>query len=217
MGALISGSETGQPWSWTMKASSFPKRARVLIYRSCSPNSDTWPFASLAGLESTLWAATPTRYWPQQYTVIQWTVDNGLPQNRISALAQTPDGYLWVGTLFGLVRFDGNRFTLFNRYSTPVLNEEAINALAAGVFITLFSSRMTAFPNGSLALARPGDSWRIDGAQWNDAGNLLSTGQPRLRKLFAWIRVTLPFRPRGSAIGFGSETCCFVRLFSPLR
>jgi len=37
-------------------------------------------------------------------------VENGLPQNKINALAQTRDGYLWVGTLKGLARFDGVRF-----------------------------------------------------------------------------------------------------------
>lgn len=60
----------------------------------------------------------------------RWGTDEGLPQNRISALAQTADGYLWVGTWFGLARFDGVRFTLFDRYNTPVLTNDAINALA---------------------------------------------------------------------------------------
>jgi ligand-binding sensor domain-containing protein len=42
-----------------------------------------------------------------------WRVRDGLPQNAVQALAQTPDGYLWIGTNGGLVRFDGSKFRLF--------------------------------------------------------------------------------------------------------
>ena len=40
-----------------------------------------------------------------------WTTEQGLPQNFVTALAQTPDGFLWVGTLNGLARFDGLHFS----------------------------------------------------------------------------------------------------------
>jgi ligand-binding sensor domain-containing protein len=39
---------------------------------------------------------------PPGFTVDQWTTVNGLPQNAVNAIAQTPDGYIWVGTLGGL-------------------------------------------------------------------------------------------------------------------
>ena len=68
----------------------------------------------------------------RDFSIRRWTVDDGLPQNRISKIAQTEDGYLWLGTWFGLVRFDGVQFTLFNRYNTPALRTDAVNALAAG-------------------------------------------------------------------------------------
>ncbi len=42
-----------------------------------------------------------------------WQTEEGLPQNAIQAITQTRDGYLWVGTPVGLVRFDGVRFTVF--------------------------------------------------------------------------------------------------------
>jgi hypothetical protein len=41
------------------------------------------------------------------YKVRLWTANDGLPQSQVSCLAQTEDGYLWIGTWFGLVRFDG--------------------------------------------------------------------------------------------------------------
>src|SRR5262245_55124617 len=44
-----------------------------------------------------------------------WTTDNGLPQNSVNDILQTRDGYLWLATYGGLVRFDGVRFAVFDR------------------------------------------------------------------------------------------------------
>ena len=46
-----------------------------------------------------------------QYVRRIWQVQQGLPQASIDALLQTRDGYLWLGTQTGLVKFDGVRFT----------------------------------------------------------------------------------------------------------
>jgi signal transduction histidine kinase/ligand-binding sensor domain-containing protein len=46
----------------------------------------------------------------QQYKRVEWNSDQGLSSGRIQALSQTPDGYLWIGTSKGLLRFDGVRF-----------------------------------------------------------------------------------------------------------
>jgi signal transduction histidine kinase/ligand-binding sensor domain-containing protein len=45
-----------------------------------------------------------------QYSLAQWGHRDGLPSTAIYAVAQTPDGFLWLGTSDGLVRFDGLRF-----------------------------------------------------------------------------------------------------------
>ena len=58
-----------------------------------------------------------------------FTTDNGLPQNSVWAIDQTPDGYLWVSTFDGLVRFDGHRMTVFNRAEVPELRSNRILAL----------------------------------------------------------------------------------------
>src|SRR2546423_14044597 len=42
-----------------------------------------------------------------------WPSDEGLPDNTVSGLAQTPDGFLWIGTASGLARFEGTRFENF--------------------------------------------------------------------------------------------------------
>ncbi len=58
--------------------------------------------------------------------VDSWSTADGLPQSSVIALAQTRDGYLWLGTLNGLVRFDGNSFTVFNVNITPGLTGNGI-------------------------------------------------------------------------------------------
>src|SRR5271163_3155927 len=50
-----------------------------------------------------------------QYRFDTWTAENGLPQNIIRDIEQTSDGYLWLATLNGLARFDGVRFTIFDK------------------------------------------------------------------------------------------------------
>lgn len=56
-------------------------------------------------------AAPPDAALP--YVVNRWTTDDGLPQNTVNDILQTPDGYLWLATYGGLVRFDGVVFTPF--------------------------------------------------------------------------------------------------------
>lgn len=59
-----------------------------------------------------------------------WQIEQGLPQNSVLSFAQTPDGYLWFGTEEGLVRFDGVRFTVFDKHNSGLTNNE-IRALHA--------------------------------------------------------------------------------------
>jgi PAS domain S-box-containing protein len=60
------------------------------------------------------------------YLIDRWEIEDGLPENSATAMAQTPDGYLWFGTFNGLVRFDGVKFTVFNPKNTPALANEGI-------------------------------------------------------------------------------------------
>ena len=66
---------------------------------------------------------------PAEYHIDSWTTDNGLPQNVIRDVCQTPDGYLWLATMDGLVRFDGVRFVVFNRGNTPGILGNRYNSL----------------------------------------------------------------------------------------
>src|SRR5690348_15213617 len=44
-----------------------------------------------------------------QYAHTAWKIREGFAKGRILSIVQTPDGYLWLGTEFGLLRFDGVR------------------------------------------------------------------------------------------------------------
>ena len=63
------------------------------------------------------------------FTSRSWQTDEGLPNNSVEAIAQTQDGYLWVGTPTGLARFDGVAFTVFDTNNTPSLKDHWITAL----------------------------------------------------------------------------------------
>ena len=64
-----------------------------------------------------------------QYARTTWRVRNGFALGNIYAIAQTPDGYLWFGTEFGLVRFDGVRTVPWQPPAGQHLPDKNINAL----------------------------------------------------------------------------------------
>ena len=82
-----------------------------------------------------LWSLTFTvmaQYRAQDrpsYRIDAWTINNGLPQNGVHSLWQTRDGYLWMTTVAGLVRFDGVRFTVFDRSNTKALTSDRFDCV----------------------------------------------------------------------------------------
>src|SRR5437868_4904612 len=80
-----------------------------------------------------LWAGSVLALAPEQaineYSHDLWQTEQGLPSNSIQAITQTPDGYLWLGTKGGLVRFDGVRFTVFDKINTTEIKSNDILAL----------------------------------------------------------------------------------------
>jgi ligand-binding sensor domain-containing protein/signal transduction histidine kinase len=67
-------------------------------------------FLVLLALLPTIALASTPGFLPQDLTLKAWTKQQGLPDDAVSAVLQTHDGYLWVGTSAGLARFDGLRF-----------------------------------------------------------------------------------------------------------
>lgn len=85
----------------------------------------TWSFVTVFTVNPA-WAKTVS---DNQFLKKRWTTEEGLPQNTVTSMVQTRDGYLWLGTFGGLVRFDGVRFTTFNTVNTPALRSNRIMAL----------------------------------------------------------------------------------------
>lgn len=60
------------------------------------------------------------------YVITQYGMEEGLPQSTVNHIIQSKDGYIWLATNGGLVRFDGNSFTTFNRSNTPNMRFDRI-------------------------------------------------------------------------------------------
>ena len=62
-----------------------------------------------------------------------------LPEQTVQAFAQTGDGFKWIGTTGGLLRFDGAHFTVFDRQNTPALRENSVFCLMVAKDGTLWA------------------------------------------------------------------------------
>ena len=65
------------------------------------------------------------------FSIRTWQTEDGLPQNSVLSMTQTPDGFLWLGTAAGLARFDGMQFTSFTTANSPGLDNDRIFALTS--------------------------------------------------------------------------------------
>ncbi|MBK9966204.1 MAG: hypothetical protein IPP07_15405 [Holophagales bacterium] len=86
------------------------------------------------GLFSALLASFPAEALDPGKAITQyrheiWKTREGLPQSSAEALVQTRDGYVWIGTQEGLARFDGARFVVFDKSTTPELRHNRILSL----------------------------------------------------------------------------------------
>ena len=104
-------------WVWSVSGSDGAGRA----------GGSAWRAAAVC-LALGLCAPTASALDPQrsirQYAHEAWGAKDGLPEGSVLAVRQTSDGYIWLGTQFGLVRFDGVRFAAFSE-STPGLRQHS--------------------------------------------------------------------------------------------
>ena len=110
-------------------------------------------FFSVSGFSAPASAAS------QNYLVHVWQTDDGLPQNWVSSIAQTPEGYLWIGTRYGgLARFDGMRFVPFNPQNTPALLDVQVEHLsvdgAGRLWVIMGNESLTTFHDNTFTLRR---------------------------------------------------------------
>lgn len=139
-------------------------------------------FSCLAGIRGKVWVAVAllllsggalAQSGPdaavqlRDYTHDSWNSRDGLPHNTILGITQSREGYLWLATWEGLVRYNGNEFRTFDRSSQPALRDSAISALHAGRDGGLWF----ADSRGSLGRWLPGDNVRFWGRAEGLPGN----------------------------------------------
>ncbi len=102
------------------------------------------------------------------YVIRTWGQAEGLPRNGVHSIAQTPDGFLWLGTAAGLARFDGIQFKVFSPYTTPAVPARTIVALFVDSRGCLWSGSLW----GEIAKMEDGKISKIDVSQVNSYGIL---------------------------------------------
>jgi len=134
--------------------------------------------AVLAGLclPTSASALDPSRVL-SQYVRDSWGTEKGFPGGSISAIVQTPDGYLWIGTDKGLIRFDGLNFRKFEQ-ATP--NAFPVGPVAnllpdeqGNLWVLLRSTKLLRYHGGIFELSRGEAENGITAICRNTAGGVL--------------------------------------------
>ncbi len=92
------------------------------------------------------------------YVVRSWGQADGLSRNAVHSIAQTPDGFLWLGTSAGLARFDGSQFKIFSPYTTPSVPPGTIK----GLFVDSRGRMWIGSLGGRISMMEHGELVEID-------------------------------------------------------
>lgn len=101
-------------------------------------------------------AIDPNRTLPQ-YIHESWGTEKGLPGGTVTSIAQTPDGYLWIGTDKGIIRFDGINFHAFEAGSATPTFSPVRKLLVDGqgtLWILLQNTKLLRYRDGTFNLVR---------------------------------------------------------------
>src|SRR5215470_12523525 len=114
--------------------------------------------AGLAVLSALSASATDPDRMLSQYTSAFWGTERGFPGGAVSSIAQTTDGYLWIGTEKGLFRFDGLNFRAFTQAipeSFPIGPIQALVTDTEGnLWILVQGTQILRFHDGKFELGR---------------------------------------------------------------
>ncbi len=147
------------------------------------------------------------------YTVTSWTLADGVPIGPINAIAQDADGYLWLGTTRGLVRFDGARFTPWDGIDSTQLPDAEVLALNWSRNRTLWVGfariagrvSVAALRNGKIVTVSggvaPHDS--TTGVIEDRAGDIWAVSNGALHRLHRGRWDVVRSRPLGDAVVLG--------------
>ena len=114
---------------------------------------------------------------PMSFNVDVWSTEEHLPQSSVIAMTQTRDGYLWLGTMNGLVRFDGSSFTIFNVNNTTNLPSDKIVFLyedrETNLWVGTLDAGLCVIRNGLLArVTLPPGQGRVKFADEDESGTV---------------------------------------------
>lgn len=153
---------------------------------------------------SVAWMLVGAGCFGREYLLNSWGVDEGLPQSAVTDVAQTRDGYLWVGTAHaGVARFDGVEFATFYPENTPGLKSPAVRRILADARGTLWintqDTALTSVHDGMFRLvltngARVQSVLKVDQQEVlfsTDDGNLLR-GPSEFSSPAKWITIKVP-------------------------
>ncbi len=112
----------------------------------------------------------------RQYSSRRWQTQDGLPHNAVSEALQSRDGYLWLGTPQGLVRFDGAHFVVFSPQNTPALKGKIVRSLCQTSDNTLWigteDGGLSFLKDGQFSLAPLAEDKSIKAALESSDGSL---------------------------------------------
>jgi len=112
-----------------------------------------------------------------QYIRERWGNDHGFPGGSVTAIAQTTDGYLWIGTENGLIRFDGLNFRLFQQAipsSIPIGPVQGLTADTGGnLWVVLQSTKVLRYHDGQFELGRDEAEFGITSVSRGGDGTVL--------------------------------------------
>ena len=115
-----------------------------------------------------------------EYVIQQWNVEDGLPQSTVRCIAQTHDGYLWVGTWNGIARFDGVRMKVFNVGNTPAL----ITANTMSLYCDSKDRLWIGTDAGGLVKYKEGTFTRFDSTDGFEATRILSIAEDQSGRMW---------------------------------
>ena len=112
-----------------------------------------------------------------QYMRERWGSDKGFNGGSVTALAQTPDGYLWIGTEKNLVRFDGFGFRTFSQIAPTTFSMGPVQSLASdaqgNLWILLQSTRILRYRDGKFEFGHELAEFGVTSLLKRDDGSVL--------------------------------------------
>jgi ligand-binding sensor domain-containing protein/signal transduction histidine kinase len=137
-----------------------------------------------------------------------------LPQSSVITVVQTHDGYLWLGTLNGLVRFDGVRFTVYDESNTPGLPSSRVVSLFEDSRGWLWVGTEV----GGVALVRDGQVAALGVGRGSSEGRLMSACEDATGAVWLYLANGQLWRYRdgnlvANVIGQGRPSACRAMIF----